>query len=59
MRPTEPGATGRAARGVFDVKFCSQFPTWIWWLDIRTLHLQESSDYGISGSLDEPAEAGF
>jgi hypothetical protein len=32
---------------------------WIWWLDIRTLLRQESSGYGLSGSLDEPAEAGF
>jgi len=32
---------------------------WIWWLDIEALHQQESSDYGLSGSLDEPAEAGF
>ena len=32
---------------------------WIWWRDIRALHQQESSDYGLSGSLDEPAEAGF
>jgi hypothetical protein len=29
---------------------------WIWWLDIGTLRLQERSGYGLSGSLDEPAE---
>jgi hypothetical protein len=32
---------------------------WIWWLDTRSLHRQESSDYALTGSLDEPAEAIF
>jgi hypothetical protein len=31
----------------------------LWRLDIRTRHYQESSDYGIIGSLDETAETGF
>jgi hypothetical protein len=31
---------------------------WIWWLDIRALHQQENSGYGLSSSLDKPADAG-
>jgi hypothetical protein len=32
---------------------------WIWWLGIRALRHQESSDDGLSGALDESAEAGL
>ncbi len=32
---------------------------WIWCPDIRSLLRQKSSNYGLSGSLAEPAEAGF
>jgi hypothetical protein len=32
---------------------------WIWCPDIRSLLRQKSSNYRLSGSLAEPAEAGF